>query len=156
MAVEYQQAVQFLGQYPQMAMQRLVKILTKIGIDLSGWVQQQKLQGQVLHHRTGWLSSHVHPQTKQQGMSVTTTVGIDKNAVPYAAIHEFGFTGQENVRAHQRTISMAFGRPIEATTIEVGAFTRTMHMPERSYLRSSLRDRRDTYIEWVRGGINHD
>lgn len=35
---------------------------------------------------------------------------------------------------------MAFGRPIDPVTVTVAAFTRTANQPERSFLRSSLKD----------------
>lgn len=60
--------------------------------------------------------------------------------VDYAAAHEFGFGGRENVRASLRRITMAFGRPIATATIGVGAYSRRLDLPQRSFLRSSLDD----------------
>lgn len=146
-------ALAYLKQVPQTAHARLLQIMQKVGFDLTGYVQQNKLQGQALHHRTGWLSSHVHPSTTDNGGSVTTTVGVDSRAVPYAAIHEYGFSGQEHVKAHTRIQTVCFGRPIDPIEVNVAAFSRTMNMPERSYLRSSLRERIDTYVQWIRGAV---
>jgi len=144
-------AARFLQRYPATLHGKLVRMMTKIGLDLTGYVQINKLQGQALNHRTGWLSSHVHPETTDNGSSVTTTVGVDSRAVPYAAIHEYGFHGPEHVKAHTRIMTMCFGRPVTPTAVSVGAFTRTMNMPERSYLRSSLKERIEVYMGWLRG-----
>ena len=152
MTVDASSALQMLTMFPAKYHAWLVSMMQKIGFDLQGYVQTAKLQGQVLHHRSGWLSSHVHAQTEDQGQSVTTIVGVDSNAVPYAAIHEYGFHGTEQVKAHQRIMTMVFGRPVDPITVQVGAFTRNMNMPERSYLRSSLRERVATYIGWLKQG----
>jgi len=154
MSVDASSALNMLVQFPARAHKRLVTVMQKVGLDFLGYVRINKLHGQVLHQRSGRLSSKLHDQTDDNGRTVTTTVGVDSNAVPYAAIHEYGFHGQEHVRAHARTISLAFGHEIEPVTVQVGGFTRMMNMPERSYLRSSLKERRETYIDWVRGAVS--
>ena len=35
---------------------------------------------------------------------------------------------------------MAFGRPIDPVTVTVQAFTRQMHMPQRSFMRTAMAD----------------
>lgn len=150
-AVDPSRALTFLAQYPPRMHARLLQVMQRIGFDLQGYVQREKLQGQVLKHRTGWLSSHVLPKVQDDGHQITTTVGVDGRAVPYAAAHEYGFHGSENVRAHTRTISMVFGREVAPTTVNVAAFTRQGNTPERSYLRSSLRERLETYKQWLKG-----
>ena len=148
--VDARNALEYLRQFPQTAHANLLKIMNRIGFDLTGYIQQNKLQGQVLNHRTGWLSSHVHPEVQDLGNAARVTVGVDGKAVPYAAIHEYGFKGTERVRAHQRIISVCFGRQIDPVTVTVGEFTRTINMPERSYLRSSLKERIGTYLAWLK------
>lgn len=152
--VDPSKALEYLRQFPQTAHANLLRIMQRIGFDLQGYVQTNKLQGQALNHRTGWLSSHVHPDVQDLGSAARVTVGVDRTAVPYAAIHEWGFNGSEKVRAHQRIITVCFGKPIDPVTVMVGAFTRQMHMPERSYLRSSLKERLGTYLGWLKG-IKH-
>lgn len=58
--------------------------------------------------------------------------------VPYGSVHEFGFTGVQNVSAHTRTITQAFGEPIEPTTVQVSAHRRPMSIPKRPHLRPGL------------------
>lgn len=150
MTVNASNTLEYLRQFPQTAHANLLRTMQRIGFDLTGYVQQNKLQGQVLKHRTGWLSSHVHPEVQDLGTAARVTVGVDAKAVPYARIHEYGFSGTERVKPHQRIITMAFGRQIDPVTVMVGEFTRTMNMPERSYLRSSLKERIGTYLTWLK------
>jgi len=58
--------------------------------------------------------------------------------VPYAAVHEFGYTGVQQVEAHTRRITQAFGEPIEPQTVQVSAHRRPMSIPERPHLRPGL------------------
>lgn len=152
--VRTDKAIAYLRQFPQTAHGKLLRILQVIGFDLQGYIQRQKLQGQVLNHRSGWLSSHVvAAPVEDLGTSARVTVGVSTSAVPYAAIHEFGFHGTEQVKAHTRIQTMCFGRSIEPVTVEVGAFSRVMNMPERSYMRSSLRERRAAYLGMIRKAV---
>src|SRR5258708_118994 len=129
---------------------QLLKTMTAIGFDLTGYIQQNKLQGQVLHHRTGNLSSHVHPQTNDDGKTITTRVGIDSNAVPYAAIHEYG--GYIHVPAVEGPL-MVFDAKDGATVFTRKRTAFTVNMPERSYLRSSLSDRREDYLRDIDAAV---
>jgi hypothetical protein len=61
--------------------------------------------------------------------------------VPYARVHEEGFQGTVQVQSHQRTITSAFGRPLEsATTFQVSAHSRRMNIPARPYLQPALKE----------------
>jgi phage gpG-like protein len=57
-------------------------------------------------------------------------VGTDR---PYAAIHEFGFDGNVNVRPHVRTLK-------SGTTFPVRAHMRHMRMPKRPHRAPAVRD----------------
>lgn len=128
----------------------LVKTMTAIGFDWQGYVQRSKLSGQVLKQRSGWLSSHVHAETKDTGETVTTTVGVDTRAVPYAAIHEYG--GAINVPEVQDKL-MVFVTKQGDTVFTRKHRAYTVHMPERSYLRSSLRDKEQQYSDAIRRAV---
>lgn len=132
---------------PRDIVSSLLKTMTGIGLDLQGYVQRSKLQGQVLKHRTGWLSSHVHAETKEGSGTITTTVGVDTSAVPYAAIHEFGGT----IHVPAVTGKLMVWQTKQGDTVFAtahGAYT--VHMPERSYLRSALADKIETYKAAIR------
>lgn len=150
MPVNAQRATQFLGQFPNRYVSRLFAVMQKIGFDLQGYIQRNKLQGQVLNHRSGWLSSHVHSTTTQVGPKVTTIVGVDGNAVPYAAIHEYG--GKIHIPEVINKLMVFESGGETVFTMRHKAFT--VNMPERSYMRSSLKERRDLYIGWIRGLVH--
>lgn len=63
--------------------------------------------------------------------------------VEYAAVHEYGFTGNVSIPQHQRTITQAFGRPIAPTQVTVSAHSKNMRIPKRPYLVPGLDDQAD-------------
>jgi len=115
--------------------QGLARAITKLGIDLRNNIQQNKLSGQVLHARIGSLRQSIAVQIDPSDTAVGATVS---SHLDYASAHEYGFTGTVNVGASLRRIKEAFGHPIAAKTIGVGAHSRRMDLPERSFLRSAL------------------
>lgn len=59
----------------------------------------------------------------------------------YARRHQEGFSGQEEVSAHQRTIRQAFGRTLPGPVVaNIGAFTRQANTPARPFLGVSAAD----------------
>lgn len=85
--------------------------------------------------------------TGGSGESIARIVGIDETGgilekgsrVPYAAVHEFGYQGVQQVPAHQRRITQAFGEPLdEPQTVQVSAHKRAMNLPARPALRPGL------------------
>jgi phage gpG-like protein len=96
---------------------------------------QEKLSGQVLQRRSGRLVASIAASVVGSGDRVSAIVGSD---LPYAHAQEYGFAGTVGVHAQLRHITMAFGRPIGARTITVGAYSRRMDLPERSFLHSAL------------------
>lgn len=98
---------------------------------------ETKVNGQVIGVRTGRLRKSIMATTNEVG---DKTIGIVATAVRYAPIHEYGFHGTENVRAHLRRVKQAFGRPISPRDVEVTAHARKVTLPARSFLRSALRE----------------
>jgi phage gpG-like protein len=96
---------------------------------------KQKLTGAVLKERTHHLHDSIHHQIADDANGVTATVGTD---VVYAAYHEYGFSGVEQVRQHLRRVIQAFGKPIAPVEATVRAHARHVHYPARSFLRSTL------------------
>lgn len=117
------------------AQQSLSRAVMQLGLELDRRVKQ-KLSGEVLKVRTGVLRSSTNLSVSQTPTSVLATEGTN---VRYARVHEFGFQGTVSVRAHLRHVVQVFGRPIAATQ-NVRAHTRRMNLPERSFLRSALRE----------------
>jgi phage gpG-like protein len=101
-----------------------------------------KLSGGVLHVRTGTLRRSINQKVTQEGDSTTAVVGTN---VKYAAVHEYGFTGDVTVPAHTRNnrrVSDVVTRKTKpgGAQVDVRAYVMHMHMPERSFLRSTLAD----------------
>ena len=112
------------------------KEIMRLALKMTGKVMG-KLSGDVLRVRTGRLRRSIHPEWDfRQGYS-GATVGTN---VEYAAIHEYGFSGSVQVKSFQREMTKAFGKPISPTQVTVRAHTRNINMPERSFLRSTLRE----------------
>lgn len=122
----------------------------RASIMLLAYVKANKLSGQVLKVKTGTLRRKVNYRMTGNATYSTGTVGVK---LAYAAAHEFGFDGTENVREHLRTIKQAFGRPIAPVTFPVAAHTRHVHLPERSFLRSSLREMTPEIQAMIAAGV---
>lgn len=118
----------------------LLKTITKLSIQLQANIKQDKLSGQVLKTRTGTLRRSINMKVEQSSTSITGKVGIGKDAAKYGVMHEYGFTGSENVKAHLRTIKQAFGKPIASKQISINSHSRNVKYPEKSFMRTALSD----------------
>lgn len=114
---------------------RLADTIYALCIKLVGHIQQDKLQGQVLHHRSGRLQRSIHANPiRTEGTKIIGEVGTN---VEYAAVHEYGLT--VTVSEHLMLVKQAWGRPLkEPKEVTVRAHKATY--PERSFLRSALKD----------------
>jgi phage gpG-like protein len=130
-------AIDRLRALPEAANAGLARAIAELGLALQNNVQQNKLSGQVLRIRSGTLKSSIDFTMQQRARSITATVLTN---LDYAAAQEYGVSGTANVKASLRLIKEAFGRPIAGETIGVGAYSRRMDLPERSFLRSALDD----------------
>jgi phage gpG-like protein len=88
-----------------------------------------KLSGQVLQARSGRLQRSI-AVSAVAGEGDVLSVSVRADA-PYAALHEYGFRGGETIRAHVRRITQA---------IDVRSYGGAVTYPERSFLRSALRE----------------
>ena len=60
-------------------------------IKLQGYIQSQKLEGQVLHHRTGHLTGSIRAMPAvQEANTLTAEVLGGGGPIFYARIHEYG------------------------------------------------------------------
>ena len=86
----------------------------------AGEAQRFYLSGprpEILDVRTGRLRGSVATEVEVNGNDVTGRIGSN---VPYAAFHEFGFFGDEQVRAHTRVRGWNKGGRAKETTRYVG------------------------------------
>lgn len=118
-------------------------------IALQAHVVGQKLSGQVLHVRSGTLRRSITYTVRDDADGIVGTVGTN---LEYAAIHEYG-----------GTIHVPEIRPRQAKALRfyvggVAVFARRarahdVHMPQRSFLRSALADRREAFVAAVRATL---
>lgn len=114
-----------------------------IGYRLVSYIQTEKLSGQVLNRRSGLLSRSITQQTLQIGEDqINTKVGVF-GGVPYARIHEMG----GKIDIPEVTGKLMVFNPGDGLVFTRHHKAFTVTMPERSYLRSSLRDLHDEIIE---------
>lgn len=150
-----------LSSYPTRLLEFLAAALDRFSAVLQARVKE-KLSDDVLHVRTGTLRRSINRQVIKQVDGVEAVVGTN---VEYAAIHEYGFQGAVSVREHVRRITTAsrieatldkirlaramkfseLGPAVRRTRYVSGvavvrAHTREVNMPERSFLRSALRE----------------
>lgn len=85
--------------------------------------------------QTGKLVGSIHNEVSTDGLSL-----VIGSPISYAPRVELGFQGTEKVRAHQRRMSMAWGRPIKGgpQTVKVKAFERSVNAPAYPYLRPAI------------------
>lgn len=128
----------FLLTIPARVEDELRKEIEALAIKLTRKVKAEKLTGQVLKNRTGTLRASVNYKMEVKPRSIYGKVGTNKE---YAAAHEYGFSGVVNVQDFLRMQTTAFGRAmLTPKQVAVKGHTRNMLLPERSFLRSSLRE----------------
>ena len=132
--IESEAVVARLRAMPNQVRSALLRAVTEEAIRVQKRVQG-KLAGAVLRERTHHLHDSIHYKIEESAGGILAKVGTD---VVYAAIHEYGFHGVEQVRQHLRHQSVAFGRPIAPIDVMVRAHARKVNLPERSFLRSTL------------------
>ena len=116
----------------------IVQSIGRSALRLQSEVMDNRLSGQVLNIRTGNLHRSIHQQVTSSGGLV---VGEVNTNVRYGVAHEHGFAGTVNVKDSMRQIRQAFGRPLKSPRyVQIRAHSRNVKLPERSFLRSALRD----------------
>jgi phage gpG-like protein len=133
---------------------RIREAVKRAAIMLTRYVKEEKLSGQVLKNRTGTLRRKINYEVNETPQAIEASVGVK---LSYAAAHEYGFDGMVNVRAHVRRVNSRNVRgQIDGKSKTTGqgiafvsAHERHMHLPERSFLRSSLRENSATIVEML-------
>lgn len=139
--------------FPPRLMEIVKTEVNRLSIALLRYVKEKKLSGDPLRNRTGTLRRKVNQRLESSAAAVTGAVGV---RLSYAAVHEYGFNGPVKVREHLRQVKQAWGRPLlRPVWAHVGAHTRQMRMPERSYLRSALRELGPQIQEGLQSAVRH-
>ena len=122
---------------------------------ISGSPQKGLRGSQVLHRRTGRLINSIGrtdaiARSAGSGISITSGVGSGVGqgsySVRYAAIHEFGGTISVPGRASRSKSSSRMLRHPETKAYKI-------EMPERSYIRSTINDRKAAYSSRMSNAI---
>ena len=97
---------------------------------------KQKVSGPVLKNRSGTLRRKINSQFEDRGDRIIGRVGL---SLIYAAIHEYGGVTRAHVIRPRNKKALAFqvgGQSLVRKSVQHPG----SKMPERSYLRSSLRE----------------
>ena len=133
-----------LKEMPKVLRAHILAVLEEEAARLADIVKNEKLEGGVLNRRTGQLQKSIHFGVETEGDVDIGYIGANTDEAKYAAYHEYGFTGTEQVREHVRRISEAFGKPLKTPRdVLVAAHQRKVKYPARSYLRSTLAENID-------------
>lgn len=117
--------------------------------ELQRTVVEDKLSGQVLHARSGNLRRSITARVEDEPNGTRGIVGTN---LVYARIHEFGGVIHVPPMVPVRAKALHWiqdGRDVFAKSTRAHDVT----MPERSYLRSALADRRDAILAAIRATI---
>ena len=128
----------------------LVKVWS-LALELETYIKTQKLSGQVLHAVTGRLRRSIQSEVDMSGDVIVGKV-YSAGDVPYAAIHEFGgrtaphdiYPVKARALAFMQDGKMAFYKHVR----HPGSL-----IPERSYMRSALGDKRDHIVEELTSAV---
>lgn len=138
-----------LARASSVMLKRIEDTVVREALNLVGYIKAQKLSDQVLHVRTGRLRRSITARFEGKGTDkFRAFVGTN---VKYARIHEYGFEGTVNVKAHvvkehQRMQSIAFGKLMkEPRMVTIRSHTvqdhaTAMKMPARPFMRPALQE----------------
>lgn len=132
------EVVRHLKSIPANVRSEVRDTIGRIVLRLQRKTKQEKLTGQVLKVRTGTLRRSIDQVVVADGQAI---VGIVSTNVKYGRVHEYGFKGQVSVKQHLREIKQVFGKTLKSPRqVSVSPHTRHVYIPERSFLRSALRE----------------
>lgn len=141
--------------------ERLGYAVEREAINLTAYIKDQKLNGQVLNVRTGTLRRSITYEMMSHDLSFRATVGTN---VSYARQWELGFSGQVTIREHVvkqhlRMITRAFGRELKSPRkITVREYVMREHpqnvnIKPRPFLRPALEENRDRIVTNIRKAV---
>lgn len=123
---------------PAAVQSSLFQKVSFLTLKLEAYIKKNKLSGQVLNRKSGRLLRAINSRVSQSALAVWGFVFVSAD-VPYAGIHEFGGRTNAHLIVPKKASVLAFtsaGKQLFAARVNHPGST----MPERSYMRSSLRD----------------
>lgn len=152
-----------LATHPRVLAQLLPAMNAQM-LALESYIRGSKLEGQVLHHRTGKLEGSVNVDpSRVEGETVVGSVTQNTAIAPYGPVHEYG--GTFTVREHTRRFALSEGgrrikllnksglvsqRKAIASVGEGIVREHEATYPERSFMRSSKTEKSDEIVEALR------
>lgn len=122
------------------AVQAALKIkVTQLALQLENYVKTRKLNGQVLNRISGRLARSIANKVFATANEVIARV-FSSGDVKYAGIHEFGGKTSPHIIEPKKASVLAFAGAGGAMVFARRVNHPGSKMPERSYLRSSLRE----------------
>jgi hypothetical protein len=117
---------------------------------LREYIVSTKLSGQVLKHRTGNLINSIFPSIEQSIDEYLLTGRVSvSNTAPYGRYHEYGAHIPERVPIRAKALHwVTNGQDVFAMR------ARAFDLPERSFMRSSLREKREEIITALATALN--
>lgn len=140
--IQADRAIAKLDHLPPSVHAALLAKVYQLTLMLEEWVKNQKLAGQVLNKKSGRLVRSIHSKVEATPTAITGMV-IQSADVPYGRIHEFGGTTSAHVIIPKKAAVLAWamaggqGNKRFAKSVQHPGSV----MPERSFMRSSLRDK---------------
>src|SRR5215831_2854404 len=145
-----------LRRFPDEFKQAVKRGLTDAVEEVTTRIKSQRLSGKgpfpVEEHRLGQVTGLLHGTTDFEPATVisegdfatiSSSLGTE---VPYAAIHEYGFSGTETVRAHLRESRTG-------KVFQVREHTRTMDMPARAPFHTGVYENLDYIMDTIGNAI---
>lgn len=136
MVVGQEQVIAHLGEVHPRVLSLVRQEVEREAINLLRYVKEQKLTGQMLKNRTGTLRRSINYALSIEDQGLTAVVGTN---LVYAAIHEYGGVTRAHVIEARKKKALAFqvgGQSLVRRSVQHPG----SKMPERSFLRSSLRE----------------
>lgn len=140
-----------LNNIPGNVHKALLKKITSLAGDLRNYVIRDKLSGQVLNKVTGKLQQSIQREVIDSTESIIGRV-FSAGDVKYAGIHEFGGYIPPHVIEAKNAKALSFiqgGKQVFYTRVNWPGAT----MPERSYLRSGLKDKQTEINEGMKEAV---
>jgi len=133
-----EQLIEAFRAMPTDVRQSVARRVLRLSIVLQRHVKERKLSGQVLRNRTGRLRRSITREVTEQPTAIIAKVGTN---VSYARIHEYGgvVRAHDVYPKHAKALSFIWhGKRVFFARVHIPQ----IKMPERSFLRSSLRELR--------------
>lgn len=146
--VELRGAQEALGRIPPQVAEYVARKVRALTTNLQRHIVADKLQGQVLRHRSGALGRSIQQAVTTSG-EITTGRVFSAGDVKYAAIHEFGGRTAPHDIVPTKAEALAFmmgGQQVFAKLVHHPG----SNIPERSYMRTGLFDMSEEIVAGLR------